>query len=77
MQPMWPTVCKLLVRRTARTMYSRRRGAQVASIDAGAAADAAADAARDIAESQPVEDDPRLVRVPRALCISVSWLHFC
>ena len=44
-------------------MYSRRRGGQVAGI--GSAADAAADAARDIAESQPVEDDPRLVRAPR------------
>ncbi len=49
-------------------MYSRRRGAQVAGI--GSAADAAADAARDIVESQPVEDDPRLVRGLRGLCLS-------
>ncbi len=48
-------------------MYSRRRGAAVAGI--GAAADAAADAARDIVESQPVEDDPRLVRGLRGLCL--------
>ena len=70
-------------------MYSRRRGAQVTGIDA--AADAAADAARDIAESQPVEDDPRLVRGlrdlyrgivgwPKSVCNSRIWtglLTFC
>ena len=51
-------------------MYSRRRGAQVAGVDS--AADAAADAARDIVESQPVEDDPRLVRSSRGgVCISI------
>ena len=45
--------------RTARTMYSRQRGAQVASPEA---AEAAAEvAARDILASQPAEDDPRLV----------------
>ena len=54
-------------------MYSRRRGAQLASVDG--AADAAADAARDIVESQPVEDDPRLVRGPRRFCVSVAVLQ--